>query len=61
MKQLRITKCSDPQMWYAGLVGKTVPLLREETEGYLSREPKGYTNIVRKEDAEIIDGDEPCK
>jgi hypothetical protein len=61
MKQLLITQCSDSQMWYAGLVGKTVPLLREEPEGYFSRESKGYTNIVRKEDAEIINGDEQCK
>lgn len=61
MKVLVIKKCSDPLLWYAGLIGQQVPLLRVETEGYLSREPTGYTNIVRKEDAEIINGDEPCR
>lgn len=55
MKKLLITKCSDPQLWYAGLVGKTVELLREDSEGYWSREPSGYTNIVRREDAQVID------
>jgi predicted short-subunit dehydrogenase-like oxidoreductase (DUF2520 family) len=55
MKRLQIIKCSDPQMWYAGLVGKQVPLLREISEGYLSREPAGHTNIVKREDAQVID------
>lgn len=55
VKKLRITKCSDSRMWYANLVGATVPLLREIPEGYLSREPDGYTNIVRREDAEVVD------
>jgi predicted short-subunit dehydrogenase-like oxidoreductase (DUF2520 family) len=55
MKQLLINKCSDPQLWYAGLVGKQVPLLREIPEGYLSREPAGFTNIVKREDAQVID------
>lgn len=56
MKQLLIKKCSDPQLWYAGLVGQQVPLVREIPEGYLSREPAGFTNIVRREDAEVING-----
>lgn len=54
MKKLLIKKCSDPQFWYAGLVGKQVELLREDSEGYWSREPAGHTNIVRREDAEVI-------
>lgn len=41
-------------MWYAGLVGQLVPLLREENDVYLSREPEGYTNIVRKRDAKVV-------
>ncbi|MGA7204674.1 MAG: hypothetical protein WBX27_08605 [Specibacter sp.] len=41
-------------MWYAGMVGQLVPLLREESDVYLSREPAGYTNIVRKTDAKAV-------
>lgn len=55
MKVLLIKQCSDNRKWYAGLIGKQVPLIRELPEGYLSREPGGYTNIVHKEDAEIIE------
>ena len=55
MKRLLINKCSDPQMWYAGLVGKLVPLLWEDSAGYWSREPAGHTNIVRREDAQVVD------
>lgn len=55
MKVLKINRCSDPLMWYNGLVGEVVPLLREYPDCYMSREPSGYANIVRKEDAEIIE------
>jgi hypothetical protein len=55
LSQLRIIKCSDRRMWYANLVGKCVPMLGEIPEGYLSREPKGFTNIVRKEDAQLVE------
>jgi hypothetical protein len=41
-------------MWYAGLVGELVPFLREEHDCYLSREPAGYVNIVKKSDAEVV-------
>lgn len=54
MRKLKITGCSDGHMWYAGLVGQVVPLLREEHDVYLSREPAGYTNIVRKPDAKPV-------
>jgi hypothetical protein len=54
VKKLLIKKCSDPQLWYAKLVGQTVELLREDSEGYWSREPAGYTNIVRRKDARVI-------
>lgn len=54
MKELLIIKCSDSLMWYSELVGKTVPLLREYEDCYMSREPTGFANIVKKEDAEII-------
>ena len=42
-------------MWYRDKVGQTVPFLNKIHEGYLSREDSGYTNIVLKQDAEIID------
>lgn len=54
MKKLLIKKCSDPQLWYADLVGQEVELLREDRDGYWSREPAGYTNIVRRDDAQVI-------
>lgn len=54
MRKLKLVGCSDPMMWYAGLVGQLVPLLREENDVYLSREPEGYTNIVRKADAQVV-------
>jgi len=55
MKQLLINQCSDSRMWYAHLVGKTVPFLKEVEDGFLSREPAGFTNIVQREDAEIVE------
>ena len=54
-KALLITQCQDPQMWYAKLVGHAVPLRRDTGTEYLSCEPSGYTNIVRKCDAQVID------
>lgn len=55
MRMLKITGCSDGHMWYAGKVGQLVPLLRIEHDCYMSREPAGYSNIVRLEDAEIVE------
>jgi hypothetical protein len=52
--RLKINKCSDPSMWYAGLVGQSVELVKEDAEGYWSREPAGFINIVRREDAEVV-------
>lgn len=54
MRHLLITQCNDDRMWYSRLVGHAVPLLTDltATEGvWLSREPSGYTNIVRRGDA----------
>lgn len=54
---LLITGCSDPYMWYAKMVGQTVPYLGEWNDTpdvYKSREPAGYINIVRKTDAMIV-------
>lgn len=52
--QLLIHRCSDPQLWYADLVGQQVPLVTEDESGYWSREPTGYLNIVRREDAAVV-------
>lgn len=53
-KAIKITGCTDPLMWYSDKVGETVPFLREEDGTYWSVEDEGFTNIVKKEDAEII-------
>lgn len=56
MRELVITQCPDPLMWYAARINQTVPLVREEHDCYLSREPSGYINTVRKTDAKIVEG-----
>ena len=59
MRELRITGCTDRSMWYSSLVGERVPFLREEHDCYLSREPAGYVNIVKKADAEVVGEESP--
>jgi hypothetical protein len=56
MKQLLITKCSNPLMWYRDLVGQVVPLVRDlhDERCWLSREPEGFANIIRKTDAVVL-------
>jgi hypothetical protein len=51
-----ITGCSDQRMWYAGMVGQLVELVRDlpSEHCYLSREHSGYTNIVRHADASTV-------
>ena len=49
---LRITDCSDPQLWYAGLIGAHVPHEGfAPGDGYRSREKSGHVNFVRLSDA----------
>jgi len=55
MRALKIIKCSDPLMWYQSKVGETVQLVREYADCYMSREPAGYLNVVRLQDAEVIE------
>jgi hypothetical protein len=55
MKALKIIRCSDSLMWYCNKVGETVQLVREYEDCYMSREPAGYLNVVRLEDAEIVE------
>lgn len=51
-----ITGCKDHLMWYSRLVGCMYDLVRDlpEERCYLSREPAGYTNIVRHADAVLV-------
>ena len=58
MNKLLIARCSDSALWYAKHVGQTVDLVREEQDCYISREPSGLLNIVRKADAEVIEDKE---
>ena len=52
---LLIERCRDPLMWYAGLVGQMVANLGMYPEGdWKSREPSGYTNIVKAGDARPV-------
>lgn len=54
-RQLLIKQCPDHLMWYSKLVGQTVPLLRVLSDCYMSQEPAGYSNIVKFEDADIVE------
>lgn len=55
-KSLKITQCSDGMMWYADKIGQVFPYLGEwPGDGYVSREPAGFINVVKFGDAEVID------
>ena len=56
-RMLRIIQCSDPSLWYAGLVGELVPYCGQWREAYASREPAGYINRVEFKDAEVVEAD----
>lgn len=49
-----IRKCSDPLMWYRDEIGRSFPLEGQCHEGYLTREPAGYINIVRFADGDVV-------
>jgi hypothetical protein len=55
MKLLQIKECEDPHMWYADKVGEFVPYVRTHNDCYMSREPAGYLNIVKLQEAEIVE------
>lgn len=55
MKALKIHRCSDSHMWYRNHIGTIVPLVRVTRNEFISREPAGYTNIVEKQDADVVD------
>ena len=52
---LRINWCSDPHLWYAGKVGRLVPFVRAGIAEWWSREDAGYLNIVRLDDADLVE------
>lgn len=54
MKAILIKSCSDSRLWYAGLVGQTVPFLGDMGDELRSRQPSGYINFVRYHDCEIV-------
>lgn len=55
VSMLLIERCRDPLMWYAGLVGQLVPNCGMYPEGdWKSREPDGYSNIVKAGDARPV-------
>lgn len=55
MQVLLITQCSKSDYWYADLVGTHQPFTGRVSEGYLSREPKGYINVVQQQDAIVVE------
>lgn len=55
MRMLRIKGCRDSSMWYADKVGQLVGYVSAIPEGYLAREPAGFTNIVLQRDAEVVE------
>lgn len=61
MKMLKITRCTDPMLWYAGKVGELVPYHGTWAEAYRSQEPAGYSNIVHFNDAELVDVEAPSE
>ena len=52
--RIKIASCRDGHVWYAKHVGDIFPLLREEKDCYITREPSGFANVVFKEDAELV-------
>jgi len=58
IRKLRITGCSDPQMWYRNKIGRLVDYCGEWPEAYVSREDDGHLNKVFFQDA-LIEHVEP--
>ena len=51
---IKIIKSDSEYNWYHNLVGYYLPLVREESDCYLSRDVAGYIRKVNKEDAEVV-------
>ena len=55
MKMLKINRCPDSMMWYSRYIGCYVPYLGSWPESYKSQQQDGYINMVKFEDATIVD------
>lgn len=55
VRLLKVSACSDPQKWYACMVGDYVPLNGGASGGqWRSREPAGYVNFIDHDDARVV-------
>jgi len=55
---IKIVGFSDHRMWYSQYrIGDILPWVRTETDCYISREPGGYTNIIKLSDGELVYSD----
>lgn len=52
---LRINRCSDPHLWYASKIGGLVPYVRTGIAEWWSREDAGHLNVVRLDDADLVE------
>ena len=57
MQMLLIEKCDDPMMWYVDNINELVPYRGKFTDSYKSTDNDGFINIVRFEDARIVEVD----
>jgi hypothetical protein len=58
MQKLLITSCEDSMMWYSSRIGEYVPYLGEYPEAFKSIDNSGYTNVVRFDDAVLVEIDD---
>jgi len=49
-----IVNCQDPLMWYRNHVGEVHDVVRVHEDAFMVREPAGFLNIVRTDDATVI-------
>jgi len=56
---IKIVKSESADDWYHDLIGYLLPLVREESDCYLSRDVAGYIRKVNKEDAEVVYDEAP--
>ena len=51
---LRVIACSDPQLWYSHYISRVFPVISREKDVYWVVDVEGYSNIVKKQDAEVV-------
>ena len=54
VRMLKIVRCHDPALWYAGQVGGYVPCLGLAHGQWRSKESDGYTNFIDEENARVV-------